>query len=184
MDPKRAKRLIANRQVTHDVEMHHVAPGRPHETVIMALLRAALSLACGHWLFHQIAGRYSSACKLSSMEPWLARKQNRMQPSCLLTVLLCFLAQSAQRSKARKLRHIMQLEDEVASLQGITQQQTQRLGALQQENALLSELSPLPTLSLVCIRSSDLAPCSRRKLCCVSAYLAYSIQQSQVTLKL
>lgn len=86
-------------------------------------------------------------------------------------MLLCFLAQSAQRSKARKLRHIMQLEDEVASLQGITQQQAQRLGALQQENALLSELPPLPTLSLVCTGISYLAPCSRRKLCCISTHL-------------
>ena len=66
MDPKRAKRLIANRQVTHDVDVHHVAPGRLHETAIMALLLAALSLARGHWLFHQIAGRNISACKLSS----------------------------------------------------------------------------------------------------------------------
>ena len=47
--------------------------------------------------------------------------------------------QSAQRSKARKLRHIMQLEDEVQSLQGLTQQQAARIGALQQDNALLSE---------------------------------------------
>ena len=46
--------------------------------------------------------------------------------------------QSAQRSKARKLRHIMQLEDEVQSLQGLTQQQAARIGALQQDNALLS----------------------------------------------
>ena len=87
-------------------------------------------------------------------------------------MFLCILAQSAQRSKARKLRHIMQLEDEVASLQGITQQQAQRLGALQQENALLSELPPLSTLSLVCTGISDLAPCSRRKLCCISTHLA------------
>ena len=78
----------------------------------------------------------------------------------------------------------MQLEDEVASLQGLTQQQTQRLGALQQENALLSEPSPLPTLSLVYIRISDLAPCSRRKLYCVGTQLAYSTQRSQVNLKL
>ena len=47
--------------------------------------------------------------------------------------------QSAQRSKARKLRHIMQLEDEVQSLQGIAQQQQARISALQQDNALLSE---------------------------------------------
>ncbi len=44
--------------------------------------------------------------------------------SKLFTDSICVcLTQSAQRSKARKLRHIMQLEDEVASLQRITQQQ-------------------------------------------------------------
>jgi hypothetical protein len=67
--------------------------------------------------------------------------------SKLFTDSICVcLTQSAQRSKARKLRHIMQLEDEVASLQRITQQQAQRLGALQQENGLLSELSLLSIL--------------------------------------
>ena len=55
--------------------------------------------------------------------------------------------QSAQRSKARKLRHIMQLEDEVQSLQGLTTQQQARMGALQQENSLLSE--PPSTLRLL-----------------------------------
>lgn len=49
MDPKRAKRLIANRQVNHDVDLHHVAPGTPHETAMTAPLLAFLSLACGHW---------------------------------------------------------------------------------------------------------------------------------------
>lgn len=55
----------------------------------------------------------------------------------------CAVKQSAQRSKARKLRHIMQLEDEVQSLQAATQQQQGRIGALQQENALLSKSSPI-----------------------------------------
>ena len=46
--------------------------------------------------------------------------------------------QSAQRSKARKLRHIMQLEEEVQTLQGISSQQQATIGGLQQEAALLS----------------------------------------------
>lgn len=89
--------------------------------------------------------------------------------------------QSAQRSKARKLRHIMQLEDEVQSLQGITTQQQARLGALQQENSLLSEyLSPVRLPA--CTQpermpasaqngrmrvSMRLAPTRLRVLCCV-----------------
>ncbi|KAK9909600.1 hypothetical protein WJX75_004777 [Coccomyxa subellipsoidea] len=46
--------------------------------------------------------------------------------------------QSAQRSKARKLRHIMQLEEEVQTLQGISSQQQATIGGLQQEAALLT----------------------------------------------
>lgn len=46
--------------------------------------------------------------------------------------------QSAQRSKARKLRHIMQLEEEVATLQGISTQQQATISGLQQEASLLS----------------------------------------------
>ncbi|CAL8461575.1 g1106 [Coccomyxa elongata] len=46
--------------------------------------------------------------------------------------------QSAQRSKARKLRHIMQLEEEVATLQGISAQQQATISGLQQEASLLT----------------------------------------------
>ncbi|CAK0746583.1 hypothetical protein CVIRNUC_001703 [Coccomyxa viridis] len=66
-----------------------------------------------------------TAEELASMDPKRAKR-------------LIANRQSAQRSKARKLRHIMQLEDEVQSLQGLTQQQAARIGALQQDNALLS----------------------------------------------
>ncbi|CAL5219060.1 g820 [Coccomyxa viridis] len=65
-----------------------------------------------------------SAEELAAMDPKRAKR-------------LIANRQSAQRSKARKLRHIMQLEDEVQSLQSLTTQQQARLGALQQENALL-----------------------------------------------
>lgn len=54
--------------------------------------------------------------------------------------------QSAQRSKARKLRHIMQLEEEVATLEGISAQQQATISGLQQEASLLS--TPLHILGL------------------------------------
>ena len=62
----------------------------------------------------------------------------------------------------------MQLEDEVQSLQSITTQQQARLGALQQENALLSELShsfSLPVdCSWGCQRASQVPTDWRHKL--------------------
>jgi hypothetical protein len=59
------------------------------------------------------------------------------------------MVQSAQRSKARKLRHIMQLEEEVQSLQGLNQQQQGEIAALQQEIALVCARPPasLPSSS-------------------------------------
>lgn len=55
--------------------------------------------------------------------------------------------QSAQRSKARKLRHIMQLEEEVQTLQGLNQQHLASISSMQQEASLLCEsrLSPFCT---------------------------------------
>lgn len=69
--------------------------------------------------------------------------------------------QSAQRSKARKLRHIMQLEEEVQTLQGISSQQQATIGGLQQEAALLSAPhSPLAFNSSLTLTGSPRDACA------------------------
>lgn len=64
-------------------------------------------------------------------------------------------AQSAQRSKARKLRHIMQLEEEVQTLQGLHQQQLATISAMQQESSLLCESLLRLTVAVVKGRQRD-----------------------------
>ena len=181
MDPKRAKRLIANRQVRAGMHMmlYHLAKtavnfaawsysgshssSSRHSLLIscscMAVCRAHscaqtrpfaqhacvsvhTSMVAIHMSMFAIAmspissgGNLCLSCACSGLN--ILPSMSDHMPGCV---------QSAQRSKARKLRHIMQLEEEVATLQGISAQQQATISGLQQEASLLS--APLdPCLS-------------------------------------
>ena len=85
----------------------------------------------------------------------------------------------------------MQLEDEVQSLQGLTTQQQARLGALQQENSLLSKpSSPLRLLACAWPKRASAAycrsiPCKERACLhqqtspCLIIHSLYAVLQAQ-----